>query len=111
MNLVDYLNRYPNGSRVLLGVIDPDGTPIRISDNVYRTEPSDSLASKKFNPIIETVPRLSREVRSPWGGGVSGSWGPVKVATKMAGSVDLSTESIKGKKFHLFQTIPRFHQH
>jgi|GEM_PF-4860842 len=107
MDLAEYLERFPFGEKFILGIIDPDGTPIRISDEVYRTEPTDTPGNVQFRPIIEDVPRLAREIRSRWGGGVSGSWGPIKTATKDAGAVDLSTVDIKGKKFTLMLTGPR----
>ena len=107
MSLAQYLKDSPLGEKFILATIDPDGSPIRIADNAYRTESTDDPVSKVFRPIIVDVPRLSRAMRGDWGGGISGSWGPLKTATKMAGAINLATAAIRGKKIEIQMTGPR----
>ncbi|HWK55379.1 MAG TPA: hypothetical protein VNR18_13465 [Hyphomicrobiales bacterium] len=101
MTLAQYLKKFPSGERFVLATIDPDGTPIRLADAPYVSEPTDTPANALFAPVIDTLPRLARTVRGKWGGGATGSWGPLVLATSRVGEVDLATTALKGKRIVL----------
>ncbi len=107
--LAEYLKRLYT-EKVLLVDIDPDGAaPVYISDTAYFTEPSDAVANQPYFPIIVEggVPRLSRKIQEVWGGQSVPAWGPLTLATKMAGGVDLANADIRDKVLRLSLTGPR----
>jgi len=107
--LAQHLQRLDT-EKVLLVDIDPNGaSPVYLSDTPYFTEPGDAVANQPYSPIIAEggVPRLSRRIQEVWGGQSVPAWGPLTLATKMAGNTDLSTADIRDKLLRLCLTGPR----
>lgn len=106
MNYTQYIQQFPEGKKVVLLTIDPDGTPYRISSARFSTLPTDAtLPNKVFASMIRDggVPRMHRALRDIWGGGAVSSWGPVGLSTwdyksGSAGSVDFRSQNLYGKK-------------
>ena len=106
--LAELLNR-PDLEKVLLVEIDPDGSPVYLSDTAYFTEPTDNPADQPYYPVIATggVPRLKRSIQEVWGGRSVATWGPLVLATDTVDGVDLSTLAIRDKRLRVLLTGPR----
>jgi len=107
--LAQHLQRLDT-EKILLVDIDPNGaSPIYLSDTPYFTEPGDAVANQPYAPIIAEggVPRLSRRIQEVWGGQSVPAWGPLTLATKMAGSIDLAAADLRDKVLRLCLTGPR----
>ena len=106
--LAELLNR-PDLEKVLLVEIDPDGSPVYLSDTAYFTEPTDNPADQPYYPVIATsgVPRLKRSIQEVWGGRSVATWGPLVLATDTVDGADLSTLAIRDKRLRVLLTGPR----
>lgn len=106
--LGDYLTRL-DAQKVLLVEIDPSGTPIYLADTAYVTEPGDTPASTIYHPVIaqDGVPRLSRRIQDLRGGRSVPAWGPLNLASAIAGATDLSSAAIRGLPISVLITGPR----
>lgn len=117
MNFNDYTLQYPDGKKVVLLTIDPDGpNPFRISSARFNTLPTDPvLPNVSFSSLINQggVPRLHRSLRSTWGGASVASWGPVVLSTwdYKSGEADFRTENLYGKKVEIRLTGPNHLTH
>lgn len=107
MEFAQYIQQYPDGKKIVLLTIDPDGgTPYRVSSARFNTLPGDAtLPNVVFSSLInqDGVPRLHRSLRSIWGGGSVASWGPIVFSTwdYKEGQADFRTLDLYGKKVEI----------
>ena len=99
----------PRAKRIFLAEIDADGGTIYLASAPYLTEPGDTPANQPYEPVIESIPRLSRQIQELRGGRSMASHGDLVLSWYRidSGAANLYVEVLRARAVRIYVTGPR----